>query len=90
MSPPFSNLFTTQRTGDPGGPDWATGYLEASFRGVPFHIQGASYNTGRRNVKHVYPRQDVVDHEEILVKQIKPSLWTHTYLEMITTISVID
>ncbi len=65
MSPPFSNLFKTKRTGDPGGPDWTTGYLEASFRGVPFHIQGASYSTGRRNVKHVYPRRDVVDHEDL-------------------------
>ena len=61
----FSNLFSTKRTGDPGGPDWTTGYLEASFRGVPFFIQGAGYTTGRRNVKHVYPRQDIVDHEDL-------------------------
>jgi len=65
MSPPFSNLFSKKRTGDPGGPDWTTGYLEASFRGVPFFIQGAGYTTGRRNVKHVYPRQNIVDHEDM-------------------------
>jgi len=61
----FTNLFSKKRTGDPGGPDWTTGYMEASFRGVPFHIESSSYSTGRRNVKHVYPRQDIVDHEDL-------------------------
>lgn len=45
--------------------DWTRGYLQARFRGVPFFIRGAAYNTGRRNVKHVYPRRDTVDHEDM-------------------------
>lgn len=43
---------------------WQDGYLQAKFRNVPFFIRRATYDTGRRNIKHMYPRRDEVDHED--------------------------
>jgi len=43
---------------------WQDGYLQAKFRNVPFFIKRATYDTGRRNIKHIYPRKDEVDHED--------------------------
>lgn len=44
---------------------WVDGYLQASFRDVPFFIREASTKKSRRNVKHIYPRRDVVEHEDL-------------------------
>jgi len=44
---------------------WLDGYQEASFRGVPFFIQTAENNGGRRIKSHLFPGRDDVYHEDL-------------------------
>jgi prophage DNA circulation protein len=39
--------------------DWRTRLLDASFRGVPFQVDSAAYQGGRRAQVHEYPGRDV-------------------------------
>jgi prophage DNA circulation protein len=44
---------------------WTRGYLQAKLGGVPFFVQRSLVKGGRRNVKHIYPRRDSIDHEDM-------------------------
>ena len=44
---------------------WTEGYLQAKLGDVPFFIRRASTKGGRRNVKHIFPRSDNIDHEDM-------------------------
>ncbi|NKJ03139.1 DNA circularization N-terminal domain-containing protein [Rhizobium sp. SG741] len=39
-------------------PLWRQLLLPASFRGVPFHVEGGAKQGGRRTVTHEYPKRD--------------------------------
>jgi prophage DNA circulation protein len=44
---------------------WEKGYLQGSFRGVPFFIRRHTYSGGRRNVEHQFPDRDDVVYEDL-------------------------
>lgn len=44
---------------------WEKRYLQASFRGVNFFVNSASTKGGRRNVKHIFPKNDTIEHEDL-------------------------
>jgi prophage DNA circulation protein len=44
---------------------WADGYLQAKFRDVEFFIRRAGKKSGRRNVRHTFPRRNEVEKEDL-------------------------
>jgi prophage DNA circulation protein len=44
---------------------WVKGLQPASFRGVPFHVDGASGEFGRRSVTHEFPGRDTPASEDL-------------------------
>lgn len=44
---------------------WLAGYLQGSFRDVPFYIDGHQYKSGRRLAEHTSPNVDQVEQEDM-------------------------
>ncbi len=57
--------FVPSSTGTIGSPTWLSQLLPASFRGVPFNVEGHEENGGRRGVQHEYPGRDTPYAEDL-------------------------
>jgi len=59
-------------------PDWRARMRRASFRGVPFYVESADSDYGRRYVMHQYPGRDLPYAEDLGRKQREWSVRAYT------------